>query len=83
MTDDFDGTYLKILQERSILKGRFSELEIEDLARGMCLRRFCNDETLSRVGEPADATLILLEEGGPRRCAEAAPGDVAVGRSHW
>lgn len=61
MAETFDSKYLKLLQERSSLKGSFSELEIEELARGMSLRRFSNDETLSREGEPADSTLILLE----------------------
>ncbi len=61
MAEAFDSKYLKLLQEHSILKGSFSELEIEELAHGMSLRRFSNEEMLSRKGEPADSTLILLE----------------------
>jgi len=61
MAEAFDIKYLKLLQEHSILKDSFNELEIEELARSMSLRRFYTDEMLNREGEPADSTLILLE----------------------
>jgi len=61
MQGTFDDGLLKLLKRESVLKDSFSETEIEELARGMSLRRFCKDETLSREGEPADSAMILLE----------------------
>lgn len=61
MGEPVDDVYLALLQQKSVLHGVFSEVEIAALVAGMSLRRFGKDETLSRQGEPADSAMILLE----------------------
>lgn len=61
MPDLLERPHLTLLEQRSILKDRFSQSEIDALGRSMSLRRFRTDETLSREREPANSAMIILE----------------------